>query len=64
MKYRSIAKHALFEAALSFINYDEERLEWFVGRPVTEAEYDKIMSAINKEYEAWRIRLVEQGIII
>jgi uncharacterized membrane protein YwzB len=63
MKYKDIAKHVLFEAAQYWKLYDQEKLSWFVEHKVTDAEYKMMMSAIAKEYEAWRGRLVKQGII-
>lgn len=63
MKYRRIAKHVLFEAAQGWRLYDQDRLSWFVERPVTDAEYEKIVEAIAKEYDAWRLRLVDQEVI-
>jgi hypothetical protein len=63
MKYKHIAKHVLFESAEHWKLYDQDRLSWFVERPVTNKEYEKLIEAIAKEYEAWRGRLVRQGII-
>ena len=63
MKYRRIAKHVLFEAAQNWRLYDQDRLSWFVGRPVTDAEYEKLIEATAKEYDAWQQRLIDQGVI-
>tara|TARA_R100000808_G_C2110711_1_gene124866 strand:+ start:359 stop:556 length:198 start_codon:yes stop_codon:yes gene_type:complete len=63
MKYENVAKHVLFEAAQHWKLYDQERLSWFVEHKVSDAEYELIMSAINREYEEWRGRLIDQEII-